>query len=140
MTRVVLDTNIVVSALLVPAGRKRLFIAGTSGKHRSLYPRARRVRRGFAPTALRAAATAYRSGTGIHPQGRESRRANPSPCHFHLICSQESDNRFLECAKAAAANYIVTGNTRHFPQRHKETKIVSGRQLLDILAESENDP
>jgi hypothetical protein len=34
----------------------------------------------------------------------------------------------------------VTGNTRHFPQQHKETKVVTGRQFLDILAESENKP
>jgi hypothetical protein len=29
---------------------------------------------------------------------------------------------------------LVTGNTRHFPQSHKTTKIVTGRPFLDILS------
>lgn len=43
----------------------------------------------------------------------------------------ESDNRFLECATAGHADYLVTGNTRHFPTRHGETMIVSARELLE---------
>lgn len=39
--------------------------------------------------------------------------------------------------QAAAADYLVTGNTRHFPRIHKTTKIVTGRQFLDILAQPE---
>jgi putative PIN family toxin of toxin-antitoxin system len=27
----------------------------------------------------------------------------------------EPDNRFLECAEAAQADYLVTGNAKHFP-------------------------
>ena len=50
----------------------------------------------------------------------------------------ESDNRFLECAEVAQADYLVTGNARHFPPSHKRTKIVNGRRFLDILAESGN--
>ena len=45
----------------------------------------------------------------------------------------EPDNRFLECAEAAEADYLVTGNTRHFPQEYKNTKIVTGRRFLEIL-------
>jgi len=33
--------------------------------------------------------------------------------------ADEPDNRFLECAEAAKADYLVTGNARHFPQTHK---------------------
>ena len=46
-------------------------------------------------------------------------------------------NRFLECAEAAEADYLVTGNTRHFPQSYKTAQIVTGRRLLDIFSESE---
>lgn len=38
------------------------------------------------------------------------------------ISRDESDNRFYECAEAGKADYIVTGNTKHFPVRHKETR------------------
>jgi putative PIN family toxin of toxin-antitoxin system len=30
-------------------------------------------------------------------------------------CSDDPDNRFLECALEASADYLVTGNLRHFP-------------------------
>jgi uncharacterized protein len=55
------------------------------------------------------------------------------------ISNHESDNRFLECAEAARADYLVTGNTRHFPQSYKTTSIVTGRQFLDILSKPENE-
>jgi predicted nucleic acid-binding protein len=47
----------------------------------------------------------------------------------------EPDNRFLECAEAAAAEYLVTGNARHFPKRWKRTRIVNARQFLNALEE-----
>jgi putative PIN family toxin of toxin-antitoxin system len=50
------------------------------------------------------------------------------------VSSDESDNRLLECAEAAKANYLVTGNIGHFPAIYKMTKGVTGRQFLDILA------
>ncbi len=45
----------------------------------------------------------------------------------------DPDNRFLECAEAARANYLVTGNTKHFPKQWKTTKIVNARDLLQSL-------
>jgi predicted nucleic acid-binding protein len=49
------------------------------------------------------------------------------------ISGHESDNRIYECAVAAKANYIITENTKHFPQPHKFTKIITARQLLKLL-------
>jgi putative PIN family toxin of toxin-antitoxin system len=46
----------------------------------------------------------------------------------------ESDNRFYECAAAAEADYIVTGNTKHFAKPYRTTKIVTARQILGLLA------
>jgi putative PIN family toxin of toxin-antitoxin system len=45
----------------------------------------------------------------------------------------ESDNRFLECAVAARADYLVTGNLRHFPKVHGLVKVVNARGLLELL-------
>jgi len=47
--------------------------------------------------------------------------------------SDPDDNIFLECAEAAAADYLVTGNKRHFPARWKSTKIVDAREFAEIL-------
>ena len=46
----------------------------------------------------------------------------------------EADNRFLECAVAAGADYLVTGNTKHFPREFETTKIVTARRFLEIIA------
>jgi putative PIN family toxin of toxin-antitoxin system len=56
------------------------------------------------------------------------------PAFALKLCSDEWDNRFLECAEAAAADYLVTGNTRHFPSEHKNTRVVTARQFLELLA------
>jgi predicted nucleic acid-binding protein len=46
----------------------------------------------------------------------------------------EPDNRFLECAKAAKAHYLVTGNKKHFPfPEFKGTKIVSPAEFAALL-------
>jgi predicted nucleic acid-binding protein len=46
----------------------------------------------------------------------------------------DADNRFLECAEAAGARYLVTGNKRHFPTSWKNTEIVNARELRRRLA------
>jgi len=47
----------------------------------------------------------------------------------------EPDNRFLECAEDAAAEFLVTGNARHFPKRWKQTRVVNARQFLKAMEE-----
>ncbi len=42
------------------------------------------------------------------------------------------DNIFLECAQAAAADYVVTGNIRHFPRIWQKTRIVTPREFIDL--------
>lgn len=49
------------------------------------------------------------------------------------LSEHEEDNRIYECAVAAKADYIVTENTKHFRHSHKYTKIVNARQLLAIV-------
>ena len=43
------------------------------------------------------------------------------------------DNRFLECTEAAGADYLVTGNKKHFPAMYKNTRIVDAREFLDLI-------
>ena len=47
--------------------------------------------------------------------------------------SHEPDNRFYECAFAASADYLVTGNRKHFKKDLPPTKIVNARELLNRL-------
>ena len=50
-------------------------------------------------------------------------------------CTDPDDNIFLECAEAGQADYLVTGNKRYFPERWKKTKVVSARELIELLME-----
>jgi len=50
------------------------------------------------------------------------------------VCKDMSDNCFLECAVAGKADYLVTKNIRHFPQKeYRNVKIVRIRKFLVIL-------
>lgn len=46
----------------------------------------------------------------------------------------DDDNRFLECAVAAGAHYLITGNLRHYPSDltapHGTIRIVNARTFL----------
>jgi predicted nucleic acid-binding protein len=49
-------------------------------------------------------------------------------------CTDPDDNVFLECAQAAAAHYLITGNAKHFPAAWGSTQIMSARQFLHAVA------
>ena len=54
------------------------------------------------------------------------------------VCSDISDNRFLECAIAGNADYLVTKNIRHFPPKeYVNVKIVRISRFLKVLEEIE---
>jgi uncharacterized protein len=49
------------------------------------------------------------------------------------IAGEPADNRFLECAEAARADFLVTGNKRHFPKQWRQTAVVNARELLEWI-------
>jgi predicted nucleic acid-binding protein len=40
----------------------------------------------------------------------------------------------LECADAARADYLITGNQKHFPRFWKKTKIITTREFISLAA------
>lgn len=50
------------------------------------------------------------------------------------ITSDPDDNLFIECADGARADFLVTGNRRHFPAYWKSTKTVSPREFVTLVA------
>jgi predicted nucleic acid-binding protein len=56
------------------------------------------------------------------------------PSRLSPITRDPADNIFFECADAAHADYLVTGNQRHFPKFWKQTKVISSREFLDVIA------
>jgi len=54
------------------------------------------------------------------------------------VTRDPDDNKVLECALEARADYVVTGNTRDFPPRFQDIRIISPRSFLTILASAPN--
>ena len=67
---------------------------------------------------------------GFWVRPTETVRVSPDP----------DDNIFLECAQAAQADYLVTGNLKHFPVSWKGTRIIPPRHLLDIILVNRKRP
>jgi putative PIN family toxin of toxin-antitoxin system len=135
MIRVVLDTNILVSALLQPQGLPaRAFLitlAGTtaqlcvSGDIYAEYEEViRRPKFDRSEIVIEFALGAIRkNGFWVRPSEKAAG------------CSDPDDNIFLECAQAARAHYIVTGNPKDFPAKWVKTQIVTARQFVEAMAD-----
>jgi putative PIN family toxin of toxin-antitoxin system len=130
MVRVVLDTNVVVSAHLIIEGFERyaldLVLAGKLqlaaseailAEYASVLARPQ-----FAITRKRLARSMDLIRKSAHIV-RPSRRLT--------VAQDPADNCFLECAEAARADYLVTGNKRHFPKNWRQTLVVNARELLE---------
>jgi putative PIN family toxin of toxin-antitoxin system len=57
-----------------------------------------------------------------------------APTRKLQVTRDPDDNKFLECADAARADYLVTGNQRHFPKFWKKTKVITSREFISIVA------
>jgi putative PIN family toxin of toxin-antitoxin system len=135
MIRIVLDTNILVSALLQPQGSPaRTFLMTLGGPTAQLcvsgdiyaeYEEViRRPKFDLSESVIEHVLRAIRE-RGFWVKPTEKVRAS----------SDSDDDIFLECAQAARAHYLVTGNLKHFPTKWADTEIVTARQFLDAAAE-----
>jgi len=131
--RLVLDTNIVVSAALKLGGLQRTVLLLAITKPARLYvspPILSEYRAVLARPELR-----IRKGLRLQLlQLIENRASLVSPPQSLQITIDPGDNIFLECADSARADYLITGNQRHFPQFWKKTKIISSREFISIVA------
>jgi uncharacterized protein len=130
--RVVLDTNVLVSAHLNAEGFERhvldLVLAGklqiaVSEPILTEYEGVlRRPRFGIKPRQVSQSMRLIRKAARIVSPRREL-----------TVTRDRADNRFLECAEASKADYLVTGNKRHFPAEWRQTQVVNARELLEWI-------
>src|SRR5262249_55380625 len=131
--RLVLDTNVVVSAALNPNGLPRTVLTMALTKparlcvsqpilaeYKLVLGRPElRIRRPLQRQLLQLIRNAARL---LHPK------------RAVFAAADLNDDIFLECAETARADYLVTGNLRHFPRFWRQTKIVNAREFVDLLA------
>jgi putative PIN family toxin of toxin-antitoxin system len=133
--RVVLDTNILISALLKPAG----FEAKTVGLalDGSIIPCVSAELWDEYQEVLSRKKFAKLSDGAVKLLAElEPRVVRVRPVSPVTWSKDEQDNRVLECAQEARADYLVTGNLRHFPKEWEGTQIVNARALLTIALPS----
>jgi len=131
--RVVLDTNVLVSAAIKPAGLQRTVFLIAISKPARLY-----VSR---PILLEYAEVLARSELRIRKGLRlqllqliKNHGHTVSPDRRLEVTTDPADNMFLECADAARADYLVTGNQKHFPKFWKNTKVITSREFVSLAA------
>lgn len=131
--RLVLDTNIIVSAALKPDGLQRTVLLLALTKPARLYVtdailaeyatvlarRELKIRRGLRQQLL---------------QLIRSRAYRVNPARKLQVTPDPDDNMFLECADASRADYLVTGNQRHFPRFWKKTKMITSLEFISVVA------
>lgn len=131
--RLVLDTNIIVSAALKSDGLQRtvFLLAITKPARLCVSPDILDEYR----DVLSRPELSIRKGLRLQfLQLIKNHSRLVHPTRSIQITSDPDDNIFIECADAARADYLVTGNLRHFPKFWKSTKIVSSREFIGILA------
>lgn len=132
MIRVVLDTNVIVSAYLNHDGQPyRVLKLALSGlvkpcaSEAILEEYAELIKRKRFPLEGRAANLFLRK---IRDASVIVKPVQGLP----LKLPDRDDAIFLECSEAAKADYLVTGNTKHFPSKWKFTKRVTPSAFLAI--------
>ncbi len=133
--KAVLDTNVLVSACWKPDGLEADTVAlGLSGAYMVCVSPAvlAEYRDVLARKKLRALAD--RSDALLAELARVAVLYD-APIRIDAA-RDEDDNRFLECAFAANADYLVTGNLRHYPDICGVTRIVNARRFLRAFEES----
>jgi len=131
--RLVIDINVLVSAALKPEGLQRtaLILAVTKP---ALFYVSHPVLKKYADVLSRPELAIRK---GIRQQLLElvkNHSHSVTPSRRLEICTDPDDNVFLECADAARADYLITGNQRHFPRFWKKTKVITTGEFISLAA------
>ena len=131
--RVVLDTNVIVSGLNFPGNERLVLELALRGRFELCQ----------SPFILEEVAgvlvrkfdwTEERSYEALRALWDAATVVEP-PRLPELIESDHADNRILECAVEASADYLVTGDRRHLLplQEHQDTRILNAPRFLSEL-------
>jgi putative PIN family toxin of toxin-antitoxin system len=131
--RLVIDTNVVVSAALKPEGLQRTIVLLAMTKSVWWYVSDPIISE-YEVVLARPELKIRRSLRQQLLQLIKNRARIVKPSRLVQVTSDPADNMFVECADAARADYLVTGNQRHFPKFWKNTKIISSSELLSVIA------
>jgi putative PIN family toxin of toxin-antitoxin system len=130
--RLVIETNIVVSAALKPDGLQRTVLVLAITKPARLYV-TNAILAEYHQVLER---PEFKIRRGLRQQLLQlvrSRAHLVKPARAIQVARDPDDNKFLECADVACADYLITGNQRHFPKYWKRTKVITSCDFISIV-------
>ena len=130
--RIVVDTNVLVSGLLSPFGPPGIIVNLIgNGRVRICYDT--RIYAEYLEVLRRPAFPFDEAQVAalLTPVAIDGELIAPAPPATHL--PDPDDEPFLEVAKAASVDYLVTNNIRHFPpDRRQGVRVTSPREFLEL--------
>ena len=131
--RVVLDTNVVVSALLKPESLPRTVVRLVMTKPARWYV-SDAILAEYAEVLARRELNIRKTLRRQFLHLLKKRTHIVKPAHLPPLTRDPDDNKFIECADSARADFLITGDTRHFPPYWKNAKVISPREVLALVA------
>jgi uncharacterized protein len=133
--RIVLDTNVLVSGLLTPFGTSGAVVRLLTSDSLTLCVDTR-ILLEYEEVLQRERFQLDRRLVGILIDFIVKTSEVTSSTPLRVSLSDPDDNCFLEVSLASRADYLVTGNTRHFPpELCCGVKVLSPTEFLDIVRE-----
>ena len=131
--RVVLDTNVIVSGLNFP-GNERLVLELVLRGRFELYLSTFILEEAAGVLGRKFDWDAERSSQALRALGNAGTVIYPRRLP-EVVEGGHADNRILECAVEAAADYLVTGDRRHLLplEEHQGTRILNAPRFLSAL-------
>lgn len=131
--RLVVDTNVLVSAAIKPNGLQRTVVL-LALTHPARWYISEPILSEYSQVLARRELGIRRGLRQQLVQLIKNRTHIVDPSRLPLVTADPADNIFVECADAARADYVITGNQRHFPGFWKSTKIIGSREFLNLIA------
>ena len=131
--RLVLDTNVLVSAAIKRQGLQRAVFQLSLSRSVRLYVSQAIIEE--YEIVLSRDELGIRRGERLQVLQLVKNHSYPVTSRRRLEVSPDpDDNKFLECAEAANADFLITGNRKHFPPSWGKTKIITSREFLSLIA------
>jgi putative PIN family toxin of toxin-antitoxin system len=128
--RVVLDTNILISACWTPTGNEAQVVARAGQLTFCVSPA---LEAEYRDVASRKKFAKHRDSLNALIDQILAAAIIVHPAPACTACSDPDDNQLLDCALAANAQYVITGNLRHFPALWQGIQVINARTLLEII-------
>jgi uncharacterized protein len=130
MIRAVLDTNVLISALIRPEGLEaQLLQRALDGQLLACV--SIELWAEYVEVLGRKKFAKYQDKAAQLLQDLEQVATYYAPLERLLVTADPDDNLLLECSQTAEAAYVVTGNLKDFPTEWKGARIASARLVLN---------